>query len=132
MIALGEARRREQRKREPAGQGVTRLDGRRVAKWMKPYLEFARRNGWQGTLNSGFRDPAHSERLCIEMCGALSCEGRYAGRNSNHSGNENPKRAVDVSDFKRFGELMQSCPLQPRIFNALGDRDPIHFSSTGR
>ena len=39
---------------------------------------------------------------------------------------------MDVSDFKRFGELMKSCPLEPRIFNALGADDPNHFSATGR
>ena len=134
MLALAEVRRQEQHKRarEPAGPGVARFDGRRVAKWLKPSLEFARRNGWQGTLNSGFRDPAHSEQLCIQMCGAPRCEGRCAGRSSNHSGSDSPRGAIDVSDFKRFGELMESCPLKPRIFNALGDRDPVHFSSTGR
>lgn len=42
------------------------------------------------------------------------------------------KDALDVSDFKRFGELMERCRRQPRIFNALGAQDPNHFSATGR
>jgi hypothetical protein len=132
MIELGEERRREQheraQQRPPAG--VTLFDGRKVARWMKPYLDFARNNGWQGTLNSGFRDPAHSEQLCFQICGAPSCRGLCAGQTSNHSGKTKPKGALDVSDFARFGQLMQGCPLEPRIFNDLPD-DHVHFSATG-
>ena len=134
MLKRGEERRREQRKRaqQPVTIGVTTFDGRPVAAWLKPYLDFARRNGWRGTLNSGFRDPAHSEALCFQMCGAPSCPGRCAGRASNHAGSTKPKGAVDVSDFARFGQLMERCPHDPRIFNALGAQDPVHFSATGR
>jgi hypothetical protein len=134
MIKRGEERRREQRERaqQGVGKGVTTFDGRPVAAWLKPYLEFAREKGWKGTLTSGFRDPEHSEHLCVVMCGAPSCPGRCAGRASNHSGSSKPNGAVDVSDFVRFGEVMRGCPLEPRIFNALSDSDPVHFSETGR
>ncbi len=134
MIKRAQERRREQheRARRPAPTGVTTFDGRKVANWLKPYLDFARDKGWKGTLNSGFRDPAHSEHVCIQMCGHPSCPGKCAGRTSNHSGKARPKGAVDVSDFARFGQLMQRCPLKPRIFNALHDSDPLHFSATGR
>jgi hypothetical protein len=37
-----------------------------------------------------------------------------------------------VSHFVEFGRLMRRCPHNPRIFNALGARDPNHFSATGR
>jgi hypothetical protein len=113
MLKRGEERRREQRKdaeQAPPG-GVTTFDGRPVAAWMKPYLDFAREKGWKGTLTSGFRDPARSEQLCLQMCGAPSCPGRCAGRASNHSGSTKPRGALDVSDFARFGQLMRSCPL---------------------
>jgi hypothetical protein len=134
MIKRGEQRRREQRQhaQQPVTTGVTTFDGRPVAAWMQPYLEFARENGWRGTLTSGFRDPAHSEQLCFQMCGAPSCPGRCAGKASNHAGSTKPRGALDVSDFARFGQLMQRCPHQPRIFNALGAQDPIHFSVSGR
>jgi hypothetical protein len=133
MRAKGEERRRDIAKgagRRP--KGVTRFDGRPVAAWLKPYLEYARKNGWEGTLVSGFRDPELSEQLCIAMCGKPACPGRCAGRSSNHTGAEKPAGAVDVSDYKRFGELMKSCPLEPRIFAGLGKRDPVHFSASGR
>jgi hypothetical protein len=134
MLKRGEERRKEQREQpEPSlSSGVTTFDGRAVAAWLKPYLDFARKNGWRGTLNSGFRDPARSEALCFQMCGAPSCPGRCAGRASNHAGSTKPKGAVDVSDFARFGQLMERCPHEPRIFNALGAQDPVHFSATGR
>jgi hypothetical protein len=126
MLERGKERRREQheRARQPVAAGVALFDGRPVANWLKPYLDFARENGWQGTLNSGFRDPVLSEQLCFQICGAPSCPGRCAGRTSNHSGKRKPKGAVDVSDFARFGQLMRVCPLEPPIFNALGDSDP--------
>jgi peptidoglycan hydrolase-like protein with peptidoglycan-binding domain len=136
MLARALDRRRKQRRAakesmEPRA-GVATFDGKPVAAWLKPYLVWARNNGWQGTLNSGWRDPAYSEQLCRNMCGAPSCPGRCAGRTSNHAGSVKPAGAVDVSDYARFGALMRRCPLQPRIFNALGARDPVHFSVTGR
>jgi len=136
MLARALARRQKQRKAAKAAAapraGVATFDGRPVAAWLKPYLDWARQHGWRGTLNSGWRDPAYSERLCQAMCGAPSCPGRCAGRSSNHAGSVKPAGAVDVSDYVKFGELMRQCPYSPRIFNALGARDPVHFSSSGR
>ena len=136
MLTRAAARRAKQRKAAKASaaprNGVAMFDGRPVAAWLKPYLDWARQNGWKGTLNSGFRDPAYSEKLCISMCGAPSCPGRCAGRASNHAGNTNPAGAVDVSDYVTFGQLMRRCPYSPRIFNALGAQDPVHFSTSGR
>jgi hypothetical protein len=136
MLARALSRRRKQRKAAKASlaprAGVTTFDGKPVAAWLQPYLVWARNNGWRGTLNSGWRDPAYSEQLCREICGAPSCPGRCAGRTSNHAGSVKPAGAVDVSDYAKFGELMRRCPLQPRIVNALGARDPVHFSVTGR
>ncbi len=136
MLARAFARRAKQRKAAKASaaprNGVAMFDGRPVAAWLKPYLDWARQNGWKGTLNSGFRDPAYSEKLCMSMCGAPSCPGRCAGRASNHAGNSNPAGAIDVSDYVTFGQLMRRCPYSPRIFNALGAQDPVHFSASGR
>jgi peptidoglycan hydrolase-like protein with peptidoglycan-binding domain len=135
MLARAARRRRKQRKaaklsRAPRS-GVDRFDGEPVAAWMKPYLVWAREHGWQGTLNSGWRDPAHSERLCYDICGAPRCPGRCAGRSSNHSGSVKPAGSIDVSDPATFGALMKKCPYNPPIFNALGAKDPWHFSATG-
>jgi hypothetical protein len=136
MLARAVDRRRKLRKGAKLSSapraGVATFDGKPVAAWLKPYLVWARNNGWQGTLNSGWRDPAYSEQLCRNICGAPTCPGRCAGKTSNHAGSVKPAGAVDVSDYGKFGELMRRCPIEPRIFNALGARDPVHFSASGR
>ena len=142
MISTGIARRRRQKLRATTEDwraywtpGVTYYDGKPVAKWMVPYLQYARSHGWQGHVNSGWRSPAYSESLCYQMCGAPTCAGKCAGRSSNHAGSNpppyRPSGALDVSDYTRFGYLMKQYPHTPRIYNALGSRDPVHFSVTG-
>jgi hypothetical protein len=111
--------------------GVSWYDGKQVASWMVPYLVWARKNGWQGRVNSGWRDPVYSERLCFAMCGRASCPGRCAGRSSNHSGSTPHAGAVDVSDYYRFGQLMKRAPFSPKLKNSLGSRDPVHYSVSG-
>jgi peptidoglycan hydrolase-like protein with peptidoglycan-binding domain len=135
MLSRAAWRRRKQRKaaklsRAPRS-GVDRFDGEPVAAWMKPYLEWARENGWKGTLNSGWRDPEHSERLCFDICGAAKCPGRCAGRSSNHVGKDKPAGSIDVSDPATFGALMKKCPYEPKLINRLGARDPWHYSVSG-
>jgi hypothetical protein len=113
--------------------GVGTFDGKPVAKVAIPQLRFARANGWRGVLVSGWRDPNYSERLCYNMCGAPSCSGRCAGKSSNHVGNSPARYSKDVSDYTKYGQLMarSDCP-RPRVFNALGARDPVHYSPNGR
>jgi hypothetical protein len=139
-VERGEKRRDEQREEwrrlqraAEDADGVTTFDGVPVAVIGVPHLKFARAHGWLGRLVSGWRDPAYSEQLCYRMCGAPSCPGRCAGRSSNHAGKTASQFAEDVSDYVRFGQLMArpDAP-NPRIFNALGAQDPVHFSPTGR
>ena len=135
MVSRGARRRRKQRKlaklNHVARTGVAQFDGKAVAAWIQPYLVWARQNGWKGTLTSGWRDPAYSEHLCLNMCGAPTCAGRCAGRTSNHAGSNKPAGAIDVSDYVTFGQLMARCPYTPRLQNQLGARDPVHFSASG-
>ncbi len=134
MLARGISRRRKQNKAAKAAAapaaGVGTFDGRPVAAWMLPYLQWARAHGWQGSLTSGYRTPEYSEHLCMGICGAVRCPGRCAGRTSNHVGRVKPQGSIDVSDYIRFGELMKQCPHSPRIFNNLPS-DRVHFSSSG-
>lgn len=134
QVLTGMRRRRAQRAHWAAMQrptsGVSRFDGVPVAAWLVPYLEWARGHGWQGSLVSGWRDPAYSEHLCYSRCGAPRCPGTCAGRSSNHSGSEKPRGAVDVSDYYTFARVIANCPLEPRIYNAL-PADPVHFSASG-
>jgi hypothetical protein len=137
MYSTSFIRRARQRARAASEQvkavatpGATTFDGVPVAKWLVPYLKWARSHGWQGKLVSGYRSPAYSDSLCRKMCGAPSCPGLCAGRASNHSGSSVGHGALDVSDYFKFGEVIAKCPLSPRIFNDL-PRDRVHFSANG-
>jgi hypothetical protein len=90
-----------------------------------PIIDRAQDKGWSGILNSGWRDPAYSEQLCYNMCGAPTCPGRCAGRYSRHSQCPWQNGAIDVSDPYTFDRVT------PELFNALGAADPWHMSTTG-
>lgn len=137
QLAVGADRRRRQRAHAArsdatTGPGIATYDGRPVAAWMVPHLRFAREHGWGGVLVSGWRDPRYSEQLCYAMCGSPRCPGRCAGRASHHSQSVAPNGSIDVSDYLTFGRLMArpDAP-SPRIFNSLGEIDPVHFSAQG-
>lgn len=113
--------------------GVTTWEHKPVAAAAVPYLSFARLDGWEGHLYSGYRTPAYSEHLCYIICGAPSCPGRCAGRATNHAYAEADRFAIDVSDYVKFNTSMQKMPLhpgQPRLWNDLPSDRP-HFSPSG-
>lgn len=121
------ARHRRSAGRTADGRKLYWFTGRPVVAELYPHLVWARKHGWKGVVTSGYRSPTYSRSLCYAMCGAPSCPGRCAGIASNHV-----RAAIDVSDYVTFGRLMRSYPGSPRIFNALGARDPVHFSPSGR
>lgn len=110
--------------------GVGTFDGVPVAKCAIPVLNWCRAHGWKGRLVSGWRSAKHSEDICIEMCGHVSCPGRCAGRSTNHTGDSPARFAMDVSDYVNFGHVVAGCPIQPHVHNAL-PRDLVHFSPSG-
>jgi len=115
------------------GKGFSVFDGKTVAAWMVPWLQRSRREGWRGTVVSGVRTPEYSEHLCFQMCGRPSCPGRCAGRSSNHNmlpSQGEPFGALDVSDYANFGRIQRQ--IGSPLRNALGARDPVHFSVSGR
>lgn len=135
MWTRGFARRKKQRAeaQKVKTMGFGTFDGRTAPNWMIPWLEKSRANGWRGTVVSGVRTPAYSEQLCYAMCGAPFCSGRCAGRASNHNMEPYqgyPHGALDVSDYYNFGAIQKriGSPLK----NALGAKDPVHFSVSGR
>jgi hypothetical protein len=112
--------------------GITTFDGVRVAKAAVPHLKYARDGGWPGRLVSGWRSAWYSRSLCIAMCGQPTCPGRCAGVNTNHRFMGPENFAIDVSYYIDFGKRMPNSPYKPKIYNALGARDPVHFSPSGR
>jgi hypothetical protein len=136
-VKRGQKRRRTKRRKVAANRiravltpGVTTFDGVPVAKCAVPILRWCREHGWAGKLVSGWRSPAYSESLCINMCGRPSCPGRCAGRSTNHSGNSPARFAMDVSDYFKFADVVADCPIAPKVHNALPN-DRVHFSPSG-
>lgn len=106
---------------------ATGPDGSRT-NWLQKSVD----HGWSGGLYSGYRDPAYSESLCLNMCGAPSCPGTCAGRSSNHSGkNGSPPGwgAIDVQDYDTFGRVQRE--IGSPLHNDLPADHP-HYSVTGR
>lgn len=88
-------------------------------------LAFARAHGWHGTVTSGFRTYAEQATLYARYLAG----GPLAARPG--TGNHETGNAVDVTDYGTFGRIMSFAPAFARLFNRLGARDPVHFSTTG-
>lgn len=144
-VAIGSRRRRIERRKYREHQweavnthGTALYDGKVIAAYFKPILDWCRHHGyngerWQGVVVSGYRTPAYSEHLCIVMCGHPTCPGRCAGRFTNHAGldpNKIPSGAVDVTDYVRFARIVAHCPFLPHVYNRL-PIDRVHFSPRG-
>jgi hypothetical protein len=110
--------------------GVVSIDGKNVAAWIADIAVRCRATGlWNGYIISGWRDPAYSEQLCLNMCGAPSCPGLCGGRSSNHSGSAYPAGAIDVTDHLGFEAALRSLG-ESRLHNSL-PADRPHFSNSG-
>lgn len=122
-----------ERKAKESASGIVTLDGKPVtADWARVLVTCRATGIWKGYLLSGWRSPAYSEGLCIQICGAPQCPGRCAGRASNHSQNSIPEgAAVDVTDHVNFRRALIVIG-RPELHNAIGSSDPNHFSITGR
>lgn len=108
----------------PKGTGT--FDGRAVAKWIIPRLQWARANGyWHGQVTSGWRDP---KQVVTPSPGLpVAPQGK-----SNHNTTTYPGGAVDVSDPDGLEEGMRHYPGFPKLKRGTAIGDPIHFSATGR
>lgn len=113
---------------DPDGDGLAKFDGITVDAEFVPWLEKARKAGWDGTLTSGYRTPEYSESLCYAMCNQPSCPGRCAGKSSRHS-QKNGDGAIDATDYYNLGQIFKQ--IGAPFYNALGAADPVHFSRFG-
>jgi len=106
----------------PSASGVAKFDGKLVAAWIKPALEYARQHGWKGTVNSGYRSFADQTRIYNSGVRPAARPGT-----SNHEGTQYPRGAVDVSDAPTLARILQKSPYGRRLQWA-GAKDPVHFS----
>lgn len=104
-----------------AVKGTANFEGHEVAAWIKPYLVYARKRGWKGTITSGFRSFAKQTEIYNSGVRPAAKPGT-----SNHEGSEFPRGAVDVSDAVGLDRILRKYPNRKLIF--AGSKDPVHFS----
>lgn len=108
---------------ENALKGVGSFDGVPVARWIIPYLQYARKNGWKGTVQSGYRTYAKQYDIYyVQKIRPAAKPGT-----SNHEGSEFPRGAVDVTEWAQLNEILKRKPGGSKLKWA-GMVDKVHFS----
>lgn len=111
----------------PLPTGVADFEGKKVAAWIKPALVYARKQGWKGAVNSGFRSDAEQVRIWNSGVRPAAKPQSLGGGGSNHSGTDFPLGAVDVSDAGQLSTILRASPWASKLIYA-GAKDPVHFS----
>lgn len=100
------------------------FDGHRVAGWIIPQLKYARKHGWHGRVQSGYRDP---NQVVTPSPGLpVAPQGQ-----SNHNSLVYPGGAVDVTDADGLERALMSYSGPHKLVRGTAIGDPIHFSATG-
>jgi TP901 family phage tail tape measure protein len=109
--------------------------GKPIANWIIPVLEWASKNGWHGTVTSGFRSYKEQEYLYTHAGeDGISTIVAKPGT-SNHEKSAYPGGAVDVdggTDAQLISLLRGYHGLDTLMGGYLGPADPYHFSHDGR
>jgi len=101
-------------------------DGRPIANWIVPVLQWAYQHGWAGTVTSGFR--TFRQQAELNAAGDFSAP---AGA-SNHESTSYPGGAVDVTGPAQLISVLPGYPGRFKLHGGvLGPIDPEHFSATG-
>lgn len=102
--------------------GLASYEGKPVAAWIVPFLNYAKLHGWKGSLTQGFR--TYSEEVSIYNSGV-----RPAARpgTSNHGKRNFPGGAVDVEGAEELAHILLTIP-GGSLLKWAGGQDPVHFS----
>jgi hypothetical protein len=106
----------------PGKGGVAKFEGKQVADWIAPILQYARKQGWKGSVNSGYRSKAEQTRIYNSGVRPAAKPGT-----SNHEFSGFPGGAVDVSDAASLSQILARSPYRKKLRWA-GAKDPVHFS----
>lgn len=111
----------------PSGVAVPKAswnpNGKPVAKWIVPYLDWAAKHGWRGSVTSGFRTRAEQETIYASGVRPAAKPGT-----SNHEASSFPGGAVDVSNPAQLASVLRRYPGGSALKWA-GAKDPVHFSN---
>jgi hypothetical protein len=101
--------------------GVVSFEGHKVAAWIAPALQYARKHGWSG----------REQRLAVVRGAEADLRlGPAAGRVPRHlqpRGLQYPGGAVDVSGAQQLAAILAHSPWAGKLVWA-GAKDPVHFS----
>lgn len=111
-------------KRVAPPAGVTTFDGKPCARWVAQELEWARKHGWTGRLESGYRSKSDQERVCATGVKPCAKPGT-----SNHEGKVYPKGAADVTEAEQLDRVLSRKPGRRLHWTGNSIGDPVHFSS---
>lgn len=119
---------------------LVQYEGSKVPRWVARELRRARKQGWRGTVISGYRSKprqlaaatAYAARLGRPLSSVYP-HGVYA---SNHVGKRWPKGAVDVTDAAGLARALEASPAPRRNGRRLVWGGPVmgdwpHFSHNG-
>jgi hypothetical protein len=103
-------------------KGVVNFDGKPVAAWIAPILQWATAHGWTGTVSSGYRSYADQKRIYDSGVRPAARPGT-----SNHEGDVFPRGAVDVTNAQQLSDVLAKSPYASTLIWA-GSKDKVHFS----
>ena len=106
----------------PTASGTANFEGTQVAGWIAPILKYARKQGWKGGINSGYRSYADQVRIYNSGVRPAARPGT-----SNHEGSDYPRGAVDVTNPEQLSRILKNSPYANTLVWA-GSKDPVHFS----
>lgn len=99
-----------------------------IAKWIAPQLVWAKSNGWDGNLVTGFRTYAHQKAIYDSGTRPAAQPGF-----SNHEGSALPRGAVDVANYEQLFITLKKYKGTNRLVwaQSVNFNDPPHFSQDG-
>ncbi len=102
--------------------GLAVWEHERIARWIIPYLIYARAHGWHGEVRQGYRTYAEEVRIARENKVIHAAPGH-----SNHGKTSFPGGAVDVTESERLSAILRSIP-GGSLLKWAGSIDVPHFS----
>jgi hypothetical protein len=104
--------------------GLTTFDGHPVCKWIAEELEWARKHGWSGQLESGHRSYQQQVQACANTTGPCAEPGT-----SNHEDTHFPGCAADVTEPEELDRVLTKKIGRRLHWTGKSIGDDVHFSS---
>lgn len=108
-----------------SASGTASFDGKKVAAWMVPILQYARERGWKGTITSGYRSDAEQVRIYNSGVRPAAKPKALGGSGSKHSETGFLEGAIDVTDPQTLDRILRKKNSRLKF---AGAKDPVHFS----